>query len=268
MVGGLLETSVRSAAIYWAALAILYVIWIIGEYYSADNHHYLTTYWLVGLAGCYMLNEAQRPAALALTARALIGGCFLLAVATKLANQRYRDGSVFVDYCLTDPRFRLISTFVGGAAAGIQKRHADAIERLRVGISSSEVVPVSGELRFVAAMLTWWTVSIEIAVALAILWPSGTWVMAWQLVPLLAFTAMTFTMIPVAGFGRIILVMVMAAVEGQGWRVMLLVFLLILPLFPSASSFLQDVLSRRLIRRKRLLGAPEGMGDRLEQQSR
>ena len=65
-------------------------------------------------------------------------------------------------------------------------------------------------MAFVADVLTWWTLAIEGAVALAFLGPGRSWLGRHRDHLLITFTATTYLAAPVLGFGWLLLVLGLA----------------------------------------------------------
>jgi hypothetical protein len=197
---GLGIPGLRSRPYFWLGLAAVYLLWFFQEYASADDHLALAAYWYgaIGLS----LRSQDPLIGLRFNARALIGLTFLLAVGWKLRSPDFVSGTFFEYELLTDPRFRHVALWLGGVTP------ADLVANMRALGSA----PISIELNSsravatVAGALTVGTLVVEPLVAMTWLGGSRRFEMLRHVV-LGAFCFLTYVVVPVAGFGTILLAM-------------------------------------------------------------
>jgi hypothetical protein len=198
----------------WIALTFLTGLRVFLDWSLADNHAYLLCYWC--LAVSIALCSRDPSGCLSLNGRLLIGLAFVFATLWKVGlSPEYLDGRFFRVTLLTDPRFSGFAQLAGGLLP-------EQFEELRAFVKQH----VDGQLiepsflpaeppRFIllAACMTWWTVAIEGAVALAFLWPVGRGLSKMRDAILLTFCVTTYAVATVAGFGWLLLALGVAQCE-------------------------------------------------------
>jgi hypothetical protein len=203
---GLLVRGVRTSPLAWAVLAALAALRLILDWPLADNHAYLLAYWCLALAIACASREP--PASLATSARWLVVVVFAFALLWKLAlSDDYASGTFFRVLLLGDPRFERLALSVGGLTPEALDAARDVLAPGRTPLHPPEGALDTPRLRLVAHALTWAGLLLEAAVALAFAAPLPR---AWQWLRhalLLVFTAATYTLAPVAGFGWLLLCM-------------------------------------------------------------
>jgi hypothetical protein len=215
---GLLSPDLSRSYGFWLAMAAAQLGWVATAYLVADNHHYLQGYWYLAIAVAYAMGEDAGNAGLQRSATLLIGLCFGVAVLAKLLSRNYRDCSFFVAALLADPRFIPLSVLLGRLDPAARREHWLAWNSVRTGFSSQRRVPVPVALARTAAWLTWWTVAIELAIAILFLLPGGDNLDVARVASLLLFVLTTFVCVPVPAFGQILLVMLLASAESATVR--------------------------------------------------
>jgi hypothetical protein len=197
----------------WGLMAILLAIRVIRLWPTPDNHHYLYVYWALAI---FLALLADRPGiVLGRSARWLVVGVFLWATLWKgLLSPDYMDGRFYRVRLLTDLRFAETTRLVGDLTP-------EQIEGARAYLKPPPFgEPVSQDPRLVespgvnrlAVFLTWGTLLIEGAVALAFLLPWGRHTLAVRHGALFAFCGSAYAIAPVAGFGWILCAMGVAQV--------------------------------------------------------
>lgn len=205
----------RSPAL-WLAITCFLVVGHARSWFYIDNHKYLITYWCfaVGLA---RLAPEPMPA-LRQSARYLIGLAFLFAVIAKLLAPDYLSGAFFEGMLLSDARFSGVASFFGGIP--LQDIQLSELARRDLAYLGDPSIllpyPSSGRLVALAAVLTWWTLFIESAVALLFLWPGERGLARWRDPALLVFIATTYPVAPVIGFAWVLASMGVAQSSGKG----------------------------------------------------
>lgn len=205
------------ARIPWAALTVLAILRVGADWPFADNHAYLLTYWCLGVT--LALGDPAPRETLAESARLLIGLAFTFAVLWKtLLSPEFLDGTFLRVTFLVDPRLDALAA----AASGLSP---DALGLWRDwlgghGSVSTAPGPVPARLGLVAGLATAWTVVLEAAVAAAFLFPLRARLARGRDVLLLVFCATTYAVLPVKGFGWLLLAMGVAqsSPEARGLR--------------------------------------------------
>jgi len=209
----------------WIALTMLAVLRVGLNWPMADNHAYLLCYWCLAVVLALLSHDLR--GCLAFNGRLLIGLVLTLATLWKVVlSPDYLDSRFFRVMMLTDPRFENFAQLAGGLTR-------DQLESLRGFVTQH----VDGQLpealdtpqapvRFhqLACGMTWWTVILEGAVAVAFLWPLGREVSRWRDALLLVFCMTTYAVAPIEGFGWLLIAMGVAQCEPQR-RTLLLLYL-------------------------------------------
>ena len=158
--------------LWWALLGCLgagvHQVWS-----QADNHQYLIIYWVLAVA--LAAGSVDPAAARAIAARWLLAAVFALATLWKLSNVAFVDGSFFEFTLLTDSRFAPVAAMIGGVDTqdlDANRTVFDAMDAAGTG-ASVDLLGLSARLALLADVLTWWTLAIEGAVALAFVCPGG-----------------------------------------------------------------------------------------------
>ena len=107
----------------WLAILAMETYANASLWYRIDNHKYLINYWT--LACClYVANDELDKRWLCVTAKRLVGLCFLFALAWKLIGGEYLDGTFFEHTLITDARFADVATRFGGLSdAQLEENH-------------------------------------------------------------------------------------------------------------------------------------------------
>ena len=201
----------------WGALAALTGIRVLLDWPMADNHAYLLCWWCVAATVALSGLAGEPGPVLALDARRLVGLVFAFATVWKVVlAPDFLDTRFLRVTLVTDTRFARFATSVGldpqelVALRGFVSQHVDG--------PSVAVDPPAQPVRFrrIAAIATWWTVTVEAAVAIAFLCPAGWRVSKGRDGCLLAFALSAYPVAPVAGFGWLLLAQGFAQAE-HGW---------------------------------------------------
>ena len=198
----------------WIALTTLTALRVILNWPMADNHAYLLCYWCLAVAIALVSQDPR--ACLAFNGRLLIGLAFVLAALWKFAlSPDYLDARFFRVLMLTDPRFAGFAQLAG-------RLTPDLLESLRGFVTQHVDGPFVAGLdapqepaRFLwlAHFMTWWTVLLEGAVAVAFLWPLERGVSRGRDTLLLLFCVTTYAITPIEGFGWLLIAMGVAQCE-------------------------------------------------------
>ncbi len=191
----------------WGTLTALTGLRVAVEWQLADNHAYLLCYWCLAVTLALVSRDPR--ACLALNGRLLIGWAFAFATLWKLLSPDYLDGRFFRVTLLIDPRFAGFAQLAGGLAPE-QFEDLSVFVRQHIDVPSLDLPqpPVEPQrFRWLAWMLTWWTVGIEGITAAAFLWPVDRGISRLRHILLLVFCATTYAVATVAGFGWLLLAM-------------------------------------------------------------
>jgi hypothetical protein len=197
------NAGVRRSPWPWLAVGCTGLVWDRLNWYGLDDHVILTHYWLLGV-GCALF-AADRERSLELNARLLIGLTFVLAIVSKIAWGEVLDGSVYRAIMLIDDRFLWVAR-----AAGIDDPLANREQLERVHDLGSVTLDGGERATLVSGVLVGGTLLVESVLAVSFLAPlRGSW--RWlRTASLATFCIMTYAIVPVAGFGALLLVMASA----------------------------------------------------------
>jgi len=212
---GFIVERIRSDYRFWFIIAALLLGGALSGWSVSDNHRYLMAYWALAIS--LALNADNWERVLSLSARRMIGLCFLFACIWKTITPDFLDGTFFHYSLLTDSRFREVAHWIGGINAPM----ADLNRAARAALFrfDSNLVAVQfydpATIQTIAHALTWWTIGIESAIAIVFLLPLRNAFTCIRDVVLLVFSITTYALAPVIGFGWVLLIMGMIQVE---WR--------------------------------------------------
>lgn len=175
-----------------------------------DNHKYLITYWV--LACTLSVYHEQTKEILAWNGRVLVGLVFGFAAIWKMLAGEYWDGDFFYYTLLVDGRMKFFAHVVCGVSEAdlAQAKAVEDMLQTYPGESIQASLPQSATLRAFSIFMAWWTIIIELTVALSFLL-TRTWIAKWRDWLLLAFIASTYFFVPVLGFGYILTILGLAA---------------------------------------------------------
>ncbi len=213
--------------VFWLLVTCVHFLWIASAYAIADNHHYLEGYWCCALVVALYVGGDAGNAILTRNAMLLVALPFLFSVIWKLASATFRNGSFFVYQLLVDPRFGALSHLLARATAERMMAFARARRSVIFGASDRESIEIPAAFRRVALFMTWWTVAIESAIAVAFLAPVEHlhW---WQLGPMIVFAITTYVFVPITTFSNILLLMLAVSTNDPGLRALILSILCIM----------------------------------------
>ena len=204
----ILSPALLRSALAWGAIAVMVAVRIADDWPLADNHVYLLGYWAfaIGLS----LRARASADTLAWSSRWLIGLAFVFAVLWKtMLSPDFLDGRFFRVTLLTDPRFGDAAQLIGGLSSGQLAANRKALELLPPGAELLDPPSIAepARLRLLASAATWGIVTLEAAVALAMLLPAPAVGSSVRHGALLLFCGTTYLFAPVAGFGWLLLAM-------------------------------------------------------------
>ena len=202
----LLSERVMTTRLVWILFFGIFAYTLVDKYYEIDNHKYLITYWALACAtfcaGGASLHRMR------FQARLLIGFTFAFAVYHKAASGEYWDGSFFHYTILEDSRFEIVARFVGGLSSNDVAYNDQLLKTLEAFPHYSRATLQSSEsLQSFAILASWWTVVIELVIAVLFLWSdkkqSGI-MLSFKNWSLLVFIWTTYAIAPVGRFALIL----------------------------------------------------------------
>jgi hypothetical protein len=190
----------------WAGIFVVVGGRQLATWHTIDDHVIMTTYWCGAIA--LALGAHDTPRTLARSACLLVGTLFAFAAGWKLLSGQFLDGTFFRYSLLFDSRFEVLSQVVGGTANHVRDAGVGAVTDLLAGGRTGTVTVEEGtRASALAQVLTWWGLLLEVAIAAAFLLPlPERW--RWSRHATLAtFAATTYAVVPVGGFGALLLVL-------------------------------------------------------------
>ena len=194
-----------------------------------DDHVVATTYWALALVLSLRTDDPER--FMAHNARVLLGLVFAFAAFWKLYSADFRSSTFFQYTLLLDDRFRWFAVHVGGLSPQEYAHNHALARQLRDPNSGAALAALSGTARIpvLATVMTWWGAASEAALGAVFLAPlreERTWL---RHAVLFAFCATTYAIVPVGGFGLLLLTLGLAQVRrGTRLRVVYLVALVVM----------------------------------------
>jgi hypothetical protein len=191
----------------WVGAFVVVGLRQLATWHDVDDHVIVTTYWCGALA-LGLTARNVRPT-IAASARLLVGAVFAFAAMWKLGSGEFLDGRFFRYELLFDERFENVSRWVGGLTA--DQRHANVQHLSELAALPPGSVPTTltegPRTEALAAVFTGWGLWLECAVAIAFLLPlrrSSEWV---RHALLFAFASTTYLIVPVGGFGSLLMLL-------------------------------------------------------------
>ncbi len=207
---GLALPALLTRAQLWFALAACAAARIAASWPLGDNHAFLLAYWCLAVGLALWARDAE--AALATSARWLVGFAFAFAVLWKAISPDYLDGRFFRVTLVVDHRFEAFARLAGGLAPEeLAEQRAFLTQHVDDALAPQrDAPPEPPRLVALAQAATLATLAGELAVALAFLWRPRRGISRARDALLLAFCAATYAVAPVEGFGWLLLAMGLA----------------------------------------------------------
>ncbi len=198
----------------WLLVAVF--VWGINatDWLWIDNHKFLMSYWVLACALAATATDADP--VLRWNGRLLAGLCFAFATLWKLVGGQYLNGEFFTYTLLLDDRMEFLAHHLGGVSPAdlAQARALENTLALVPGDTVRATLPGGPRLHAVALLLSWWTIAIEAAITALFL--GGTaFCRRWRDAALLAFVASTYVLVPVLGFGYILVILGLASCRAE-----------------------------------------------------
>jgi hypothetical protein len=208
---------------FWAGTFVLVGSRQLATWHSIDDHIIVTTYWCLALA--LGLGARAVLPTLAGSARLIVGLVFALAAAWKMGSGEFIDGTFFRYSLLFDDRFGAIANHLGGTSSSEIRANLDALNTLAAQPSVGSTASLAEGPRNleVAWVFTAWGVAIESAVAVAFLAPLRARHQWLRPATLLTFAGTTYAIVPVGGFGTLLMLLGAAQTTHERLRMTYLV---------------------------------------------
>jgi hypothetical protein len=195
----------RTHRVFWTCVTAVVSFAVFQRLYTVDNHKALMAYWCLAVAVACATGSA---AALATSARWLIGLVFALATYWKVASPDYLTGEFFEYELLADGRFSQFARLVTNTSPEVFA--FNAAERTRL---TSEALPAvqfmtTDGVRRLADLMTWGTIAGEGLIATVfLLAPWSAWGRRIRNPLLCAFVTCTYAIATVIGFAWLLCIM-------------------------------------------------------------
>ena len=194
----LLAPRVADWSTTWAVIGGALTVAYVGDWASTDNHHLLII--TAVLLAALTARESERAELFGRGARYLIATAFTLAIVAKFSSADFRSGEFGELWPATDGRLADLAVRVGALDPGDRTVNGEASDLL-VTQERAPFVPVAG---WFAALFTWWTVIVELVIAVCFALPRRSRLAIVGDLALLLFLATTYTVVPVLGFAAIL----------------------------------------------------------------
>lgn len=202
---------------FWAVLFAGVGARQLATWHTIDDHVIVTTYWCGAIALGLGASDPRR--ALAASARFLVGTLFAFAAGWKLCSGHFVDGTFFRYTLLFDDRFSTVARLIGDTSPSMLRANVEALQSLDASGRPGSIALQEGTgNRLLAGVFTGWGLLIECGVAAAFLLPlrqRWSWVRHALLV---AFAVTTYLVVPIGGFGTLLLVLGAAQTTGGALR--------------------------------------------------
>jgi hypothetical protein len=208
-VPGLLLRKILFNRFYWTMIAIVFTVFylVLGLRIYLPNHHYIFAFTIImaTLVVYSRYYEADWKNLLAVSARYIIGFCFLFATIGKFLAPEFLNGAFFEFTCLTDGRFHGTTSMLTDIPIQTLFQGYDRFMNLLAGDCSGDVSLVSSpNLRYIALFLAYWTIFIEGMLAITFLAPQKSWLHRNREWFLLCFIFTTYPIATVPGFATLL----------------------------------------------------------------
>ncbi|WP_152532226.1 hypothetical protein [Leptolyngbya sp. Heron Island J] len=191
----------------WLGMSACLVFNNLWHWSNLVNHEYLYTYWVLV---CTIAVWSRTPKqVLSWNSRWLIGLCFLFATLWKFLGGEYLDGSFLHLTFLLDHRLAMGAVLFGGLDLATLGDNRQIFEQMQASAAVTTVNQLSTTPRMAAAslVLSYWTILIEGLVAASFLLTAPRWLYQQRDWILFGFVITTYSVIPVLGFGALLMVM-------------------------------------------------------------
>ena len=202
----------------WLVIAAVLAREQFGSWWVVDDHEVATTYWILSIG---LSRFSRRPDdVLRVSARMLIVALFAFAFGWKLLSDQYVSGDFFEYTLLRDSRFEPVVELATGIPESELVAQRAAVSGLTASGEVGETVAIETSTRSsaLAHLFTYYGLAMEGGVFLSFAFPlRGRWRTV-RHVALITFCLTTYSVVPVTGFGLLLLSMGMAQAHDARWR--------------------------------------------------
>lgn len=203
----------------WLAIAAVMGATQAADWEGVDDHVVLTTYWALALGLSLLAPDPGRM--LGWNARLLAGLTFAFATYWKLSSGDFADGDFFRFSLLLDDRFEYVTRGLGGMSeAEYAANHGSVADLHADPATGGAALALPDRVSTIAVVMTAWGLVSEVAAAVAHLAPLPHRLRWLRHLWLFAFAATTYFVVPIGGFGLILLLLGLAQTDpGERKRV-------------------------------------------------
>lgn len=200
----IMRPSLLRSPVVWFPLAIVNTIVLIDVWVSADNHKYLTVYWIYVVAIAVSLRDNDLgEKVLRWHARFFLIFVFCFAAIQKSFSPSYMSGEMFETRLLLDPRFKAFGHLFG-LDKSIAEKSLELTELLKNPLAQFEGdtvrLPATDHSRLLALVVTWYDLIVQYLIGLLFI-PARRLTDRLGHYVLIFFILTTYLPAPVFGFG-------------------------------------------------------------------
>lgn len=231
-IAGLAVPQLRKLPELWIAITGLLGSAVFLNWYWVDNHLYLECYWCLAICLGTMLPESERERALGTNSRNLLVLSMGCAVAWKALSPDYLSGEFFEYRLLTDERFELLAVCLSDLDAQTLIGNRELLLQIE-SATNAEAIVLRGtaSVRHLSLLLTWWTIGIELMIAVLYALPRWRGVDVAREAVLICFLCTTYFAAPVIGFGWLLCVFGFAYCRSPARRHLFFLTFLVIQVF-------------------------------------
>lgn len=190
--------------VLWLALSVVNTVALVDVWVSADNHKYLTVYWIYVVTLAVSVSDRKLgETILAWHGRFFLVFVFCAAAVQKTISPTYMSGEMFEMRLLIDERFKAFGHLLGLDKAVAETAY-ELSARLRNPMTEFEggavALPSSDRIRTLGLVITWYDLLIQYAIGLIFIPGRGVTDRIGHYL-LLFFIFTTYLPAPVYGFG-------------------------------------------------------------------
>ena len=192
----------------WFFLAIISITSLLHSWAWADNHKYLTVYWICTLGVVAHLKESEQFNVMKKSSHTLLFICMFFAVVQKTISPTYLSGDFFEYQLLIDRRFELLlKTFAG--LSDIDMVHNQSALRSVLGDQNLDIYQLrsNSKVEMLAQILTWVNYIEQLLFCFLIPLARFKLMNQFKHSLLLIFILGTYAIAPVIGFGWLICIL-------------------------------------------------------------
>ena len=215
----------------WLGMSLCLVVNNLWHWSRLVNHEYIYTYWVLVCAIAVWSSTPEK--ILRWNARWLIGLCFLFATLWKFLGGEYLDGSFLHLTFLLDSRLAMGAVLFGGLDLTTLADNRQLFETMQASaaVMDPQQLATTPRMAAVSLVLSYWTILIEGLVAASFLLTVPRWLYQKRDWLLFIFVTTTYAVIPVLGFGALLMVMGLIQTKSSFIARLYLGLLILMPLW-------------------------------------